>query len=133
MKIIRLDDCWGRFLPETWQAAMMPPSHGLDHPVLRGILPQLKIHFPHPGKESHQEMPVILQPGKEIGPHSHPEWTIIYFIDAEQTPIIVDGMAIYPANNTAIRIPPNVQHAVAKNKTSGPRLSLALRWIEQWH
>ena len=131
MRILRLPDIWSRIEPWEWLEHMSPPSRGLQSTAdldFTHLLKQLRAYAPPGTTESHQIIPVILLPGKVIGEHKHPEWTLIYFIDAEQGPIIVDGVRIYPANNTALLLQPMTPHEVARNHMPTPRLSLALRF-----
>lgn len=131
MKIIRVSERWGwngDITTADWLAAMTPISQGLRGDGFDGLLDELASHFPQPGRPTHREMPVILAPGKEIRPHAHPEWTMVYFIDAEGSPIVINGQAVWPANNTAILLPPEIPHWVLTNNTERPRISLALRW-----
>ena len=103
----------------------------LERPESRNAeLDELRALAPPGTTESHQNMPVMLAPGKAVGTHFHKQWTLIYYIDAEDVPVIIDGIAIYPANNTAILLEPNTPHEVARNHTERPRLSLALRFAD---
>ena len=111
-----------------WEMSMSPQSHGLTGPFFEPLLAELNDLRPHATAPSHKEMPVILQPGKAVGLHQHKQHTLIYFIDAEDVPLFVRDEAIWPANNTAILLEPNTPHAVARNTTERPRLSLALRF-----
>ena len=130
MRIIRLPDMFGHYSAEYWQDCMTPPGQGLRGSVGEHLLGILREHQPDRTTESHQPMPVILQPGKEIAGHAHPEWTLIYFIDAEDVPLIVSGVVVYPANNTAILLEPLTHHQVMRNYSMRPRLSLALRFSD---
>ena len=131
MRIFRLPDIWQRFSAVEYLEHMTPANHGLrssswaDFSVL---LQQLRDFRPDGTVETHQPIPVILAPGKAVGTHFHKQWALIYFIDAEEIPIIVDGISIYPANNTAMLLDPDTPHEVARNHLLRPRLSLALRF-----
>ena len=131
MRIFRLPDIWLRYTPAEWLEHMTPPNHGLrstaacDFSMLIHSLRQLR---PRGSVESHKPMPVILQPGKAVGLHFHKQWTLIYYIDAEEVPIVIDGVRIYPANNTAMLLEPDTPHEVQHNASGRPRLSLAFRF-----
>ena len=126
MRIIRFSDEWSNWRPDYWLAAMQPPTKGLQG--FDGLLAELKALAPAGTEESHPHIAVILPPGKAVGTHFHKSWTLIYYIDAEDVPVIIDGIAIYPANNTAILLEPDTPHEVARNHTDRPRLSVALRF-----
>lgn len=127
MKIIRLDDMFSFILPGWWQSHMTPANKGLVG--CDELLIELRKHAPAGTVESHQNMPVILMPGKVIAEHKHKQWTLIYMIDVEDTqPLMVDGVPVWPADNTAILLEPNVPHSVLRNTSDRPRLSLALRF-----
>ena len=128
MRIIRGDQRWSNIRPRYWLEHMTPPSKGLRGDEFEPLLAELRDNRPIDTIESHAPMPVILAPGKDIGRHQHPEWTLVYFIDAAEVPIIVEGICIYPANNTSILLEPGTRHEVARNQTLRPRLSLALRF-----
>ena len=128
MKIIRLPDWYAEIHTDTWLHNMTPPSKGLRGEVGKILLNALRLYRPDDTTENHDPMPVILQPGKTVGLHQHPEWTLIYFIDAEDTPLLVEDLLIWPANNTAILLQPGTPHSVTINTTDRPRLSLALRF-----
>ena len=128
MKIIRLPDWYGSMPIITWLDSMTPPSKGLRGGLGKSLLNDLRLYRPDDTTENHDPMPVILQPGKHVAPHKHPEWTLIYFIDAEEVPLTVENLAVYPANNTAILLPPGTPHSVRINTMDRPRLSLALRF-----
>ena len=128
MKIIRLPDWYAEIHTDTWLHNMMPPSKGLRGEVGKILLNALRLYRPDDTTENHDPMPVILQPGKGVAPHKHPEWTLIYFIDAEEVPLTVENLAVYPANNIAILLPPGTPHSVRINTMDRPRLSLALRF-----
>ena len=131
MRIFRLPDIWSRFTPREWLEHMEPPTGGL-HSSARAdfsvLIRQLQDFRPIDTIETHPPRPVILPPGKAVGTHFHKQFTLIYFIDAEEIPIIVDGITIYPANNTAIMLDPDTPHEVPSNHMMRPRLSLALRF-----
>lgn len=129
MKIIRLDDKYSWIEPHWWLTRMQPPNKGLQG--CDDLLIELRQHAPKGTVESHQNMPVILAPGKDIRHHNHPQWTLIYFIDAEDVPLTVENTVIYPANNTAILLEPHDFHSVARNTMLRPRLSLALRFADE--
>ena len=135
MKIIRLPDWYGSMPIITWLDSMTPPSKGLRGGLGKSLLNDLRLYRPDDTTENHKPMPVILAPGKHIAEHKHPEWTLIYFIDAEEVQLAIGGgdtgnepMLIYPANNTAILLPPGTPHSVRINTMDRPRLSLALRF-----
>ena len=126
MRIIRLDDTYSHIRPSWWLEHMDPPTKGLQG--CDDLLDELRKHRPVGTIESHEPRPVILAPGKAVGLHSHKQSTLIYFIDAEDVPLIVDGITIWPANNTALLLEPGTPHEVTRNQTLRPRLSLALRF-----
>ena len=128
MKIIRLTDWFEEVAADYWLERMTPPGKGLRGAIGEQLLCDLRKHQPINTTENHQPMPVILAPGKHVAPHQHPEWTLIYFIDAEDVPLTVENLAVYPANNTAILLPPGTPHSVRINTMDRPRLSLALRF-----
>ena len=128
MKIIRLPDWYQDVQTSAWLYNMTPPRKGLRGEVGKHLLADLREHQPERTTENHDPMPVILAPGKHVAPHKHPEWTLIYFIDAEEVPLTVENLAVYPANNTAILLPPGTPHSVRINTMDRPRLSLALRF-----
>ena len=128
VKIIRLPDWYQDIKALTWLHFMTPPSKGLRGAFGEDLLSDLRKHQPINTTENHDPMPVISQPGKTVGLHQHPEWTLIYFIDAEDTPLLVEDLLIWPANNTAILLPPGTPHSVRINTMDRPRLSLALRF-----
>ena len=133
MKIIRLTDWFEGVATDYWLDHMMPPSKGLRGAIGEQLLGDLRKHQPANTTENHDPMPVILQPGNSIGEHSHPEWTLIYFIDAEEVPLSVREIMFYPANNIAILLDPDTPHCVGTNNTDRPRLSLALRFAPDDH
>ena len=128
MKIIRLTDWFEEVAADYWLERMTPPGKGLRGAIGEQLLCDLRKHQPINTTENHDPMPVILQPGKHVAPHRHPEWTLIYFIDAEEVPLTVENLAVYPANNTAILLPPGTPHSVRINTMDRPRLSPALRF-----
>ena len=128
MNIIRLPDWYAEIHTDTWLHNLMPPSKGLRGEVGKILLNALRLYRPDDTTENHDPMPVILQPGKHVAPHQHPEWTLIYFIDAEEVPLYVGDVLIFPANNTAILLQPGQLHSVTINTMDRPRLSLALRF-----
>lgn len=129
--LIRLDKKWvtAEMMPR-WYRACDKPGKGLVDDDLRGILPDLYSHFPQPGEPTHQEMPVLLKQGQDIGEHKHPEWTLIYYvyIGDPAVPIVIDTHVIRPENGSAVLLPPGTPHRVPKSASPIPRLSLALRW-----
>ena len=128
MKIIRLSDWYEGVAADYLLERMTPASKGMRGAIGEQLLGDLRKHQPINTTENHDPMPVILQPGKHVAPHKHPEWTLIYFIDAEEVPLTVENLAVYPANNTAILLPPGTPHSVRINTMDRPRLSLALRF-----
>ena len=128
-----MPDWYGLYSASTWLKGMTPPSKGLRGQLGERLLNDLRLYRPDNTTENHPPMPVILQPGKHITEHRHPEWTLVYFIDAEDVCLTVQDAFIYPANNTAMLLSPNELHGVAKNKTDRPRLSLALRFKPDEH
>ena len=128
MKIIRLPDWYAEIHTDTWLHNMTPPGKGLRGEVGKILLNAMRLYRPDDTTENHEPMPVILQPGKGVAPHQHPEWTLIYFIDAEEVPLWVDNIVVFPANNTAILLHPMTLHSVPCNTMDRPRLSLALRF-----
>ena len=128
MRIIRMGQQWQHIPKWLWAESMIPHTKGLQGEFFEPLLDELRDLAPPGSTEPHSHIAVILPPGKAVGLHSHPQWTLIYYIDAEDVPIIVDGIAIYPANNTAIMLEPETPHEVARNQTDRPRLSLAFRF-----
>lgn len=133
MKIFRLPDIWQRYTTAEWLEHMTPATMGLRSTPgcdFSMLIHQLRALRPRGTVESHPPRPVMLPPGKAVGTHFHKQWTLIYFIDAEEVPLRVEDQLIYPANNTAILLAPQTPHAVVRNDMKRPRVSLALRFTD---
>lgn len=128
----QIDELWASYPRERWLAACAYPGGGIRDAELREILPVLYALFPQPGEQAHKEIPVRMLYGQAIDAHRHPEWTLVYYVDPGEpaVAIIVEGMRIEPAANTAILLPPMAEHSVEKSRSHRQRLSIALRWNE---
>ena len=133
MQIFEMDPKWLNVTRQHWINASARPGHGLESPILGGLVADLLALFPKPGEPTHSERPVILRKGKGVGPHAHPEHLIIYYPFSHRAALKVtelDGQAISykPVQNTAVYLVPGTLHAVEKNPIVVWRISLALRW-----
>ncbi len=88
--------------------------------------------FPQPGKPRFEKevLTVWTRRGQQIHTHSHPEWTLVYYVTVGDPvcAIMVDGERVEPQPGCALLLPPDTPHSVEVSKSVEPRLSIALRW-----
>lgn len=121
------------FPVQRWFDACAVPGKGIQDDDLRPLLDELYALFPQPGMPAYQEVPVLVEYGKDIGPHRHPEHTVVYYVDVGDPvcAILVNDKRIEPVPGTAIWMAPDVLHSVEKSVSERPRLSIAVRWTQE--
>lgn len=129
MKIIECDPKWSEIPAGVWHKAFTKKLAQMLSDDVADIIPELCEHFPQPGKQSHNAIPVVMRRGRVIAPHRHPEHLIIYYPVGHPAKLLAEGEEYTPVKNTAVYLPPNTLHSVQANTNKKPRLSLALRWI----
>jgi len=125
---------WDRFPAQRWIDSVPRQRDGIADDELRPILKELYALFPQPGEPSHIERLVIVNITRRIASHKHPQHTLVFYIDVGDpvVPLLCNGESIDIAAGMAILMPPNMLHAVAHSYSKRPRVSLALRWKQEW-
>lgn len=123
---------WDRFPAQKWIDAVPIVAAGIQDPELRPILDDLYALFPQPGEKRHMERLVVVERGRSISSHRHPEYTLVFYIDVGDpvVPIICGGEEIEISSGMVVVLPPNTLHSVPKSYSDRPRVSLALRWLK---
>jgi len=125
---------WCQYPVAQWIKAMEVPAWGIMDDVLKPIVQELHDMLPGNGREI-QEMPVTVEKGTNIDMHSHPDHTIIYYVDPGEPECAVliknteTGIIerIIPESGMVIYIPPGVAHGVEISMSERPRVSIAVR------
>jgi len=136
MKIHYLHERWSTIPGWQWTKALHRPGHMQRDLDLVPLLMELYLLFPGPGRPTHAETPIILEHGKGVDWHSHPEHTLIYYINTSPCALLMRDLLgdhrVTPEANTAIYLPPGTEHAVEKNLSMKSRQSVALRWEQTY-
>ena len=90
------------------------------------FLKALRAFVPKEGDDFVKAVSVAIGPGKEIKTHRHPEWTVLYYVDPCETPIIIGGAPYLPQVGEVLVLEPNADHSVPKNVTDRVRIKLAM-------
>ena len=96
-----------------WMACAQGTPMGLSKdPVLEPMLHDLRALIPVPGREWKKERHVLLEYGKRIAAHDHPEWVALFYVDPGDPPvaIIVEGERVEPEPGLVIVLPPGTWH-----------------------
>jgi len=106
---------------ELWEAARNndPGSIGAFWDALRQFCPK-------PGNDRKKVVIMQVKTGRQIRPHTHPEWTLLYYLEPANTPIIINDKPYIPKSGELIVLEPDVLHSVAKNESDKKRISFAM-------
>jgi mannose-6-phosphate isomerase-like protein (cupin superfamily) len=100
-----------------------------EHPTLLPIFDALRKFIPMPGERDwRRAAQVILETGKNIARHDHPEWVALYYVDPGDPPVAVhiEGDRIEPENGMVIVMPPGTWHSVEESRSARERLAFAI-------
>ncbi len=122
------------FTVEQWFQASPYHNKRLINPAIEKELEKLFDYFPIPGKPRTEDpiITVITKRGGLTPTHTHPEWTMIYYVTVGDptVAIVVDGEREVPEPGMAFLLWPHTPHSVEKSKSAEVRLSIALRLVE---
>ena len=109
---------------DAYRACVVNPPRGLSKlqpdtvDAMRSLLPAGR----------HYESHLLLQNGKGVDEHSHPEWVAIWYADPGEPPhpIIIEGVPVTPEPGECIVMPPGVKHHVDPYLPKHPRILFAV-------
>lgn len=93
-----------------------------SHPEL---ITELRSRVPEPGDHYIKAVTVVVGPGKKIDKHEHPQHTILFYANPS-APILINDEEYWPRVGEFLYLKPNTPHAVPKNTSAEPRVSVAM-------
>jgi quercetin dioxygenase-like cupin family protein len=87
------------------------------------LLAEMRSHVPKPGTDFVKAISVVVRGKDTIPEHSHPEHTVLYYIEPTG-PVVINGKPYHPERGEFLYLKPNVPHSVPS--VSEPRHSIAM-------
>lgn len=84
-------------------------------------------------KGTHYQSHLLLQDGRAVDEHQHPEWVALFYVDAGDPPhpIVIEGERVQPKNGDCLVMPPGVRHHVEPYESKHPRILFAVLLTEK--
>ena len=74
---------------------------------------------------------VVFQPGQSVSEHTHDEDVVLFYPNGAESPVIVEGEAIYPKVGEMLFMAKHVKHEVPPNTADTARISIAVKVTDQ--
>ncbi len=113
-----------------WEYIEAFPTNGLaDCPGNWGLIGAMRGCIDKPGHDIHSVVPVVWQRGQGVHEHTHPEHTVIFYVDLGDPPVPIllrDG-PYTPERGETLILGPGEPHGVPTSHSKRPRICVALR------
>jgi quercetin dioxygenase-like cupin family protein len=94
-----------------------------EHPELEA---EMRALVPKDGDDYVKVLSVWVHPKQEIKAHTHPEHTVLYYVEPAGVPIHIGGSVHLPEKGEFLYLAPGTVHSVPKNTGTETRISIAM-------